>query len=131
MGVSQSMIDSVLKLCDCINHLHINCQSAICSFDVDTKEHITVDSLPTMSNVDSLASIDENEHMDSFRTLPPPADFPTSNEHNHNKVLTTKQYINLTYFVLGYWSTVSLVVYFSGRANGWEVPTTGAANVAM
>ena len=94
MGISQSMIDSGLKLCDCINHLHINCQSAICSIDVDTKEIITVDTLPTMSNVmsgSSLASIEENENMDSFRTLPPPADFLTSNEHNHNKVLTTKQ----------------------------------------
>ena len=93
MGVSQSIIDSGLKLCDCLNHLHINCTSAICSFDVDTKENITVDSLPTVMSGSSLESIDENENMDSFQTLPPPINDESTfnNEHNHNKILTNKQ----------------------------------------
>jgi hypothetical protein len=88
MGVSQSMIDSVLKICECLNHLHVNCKSSLCSIEVDTNESITVESLPSMTNVmsqGSLASMDEG--MDSFRTLPPPVDFLTSNEHNHPKVL--------------------------------------------
>ena len=91
MGTSQSMIDSGLKLCDCLNHLHINCKSAICSFDVDTKE-ITLESLPPMSRIgsklsnvrsgSSIASLNsdeenENDNMDSFRTIPPPVEFLT------------------------------------------------------
>jgi hypothetical protein len=87
MGISQSMIDSIVTACDCINHLHVNCTSAICTFDVDTKENITVDSLPTMSNVDSL---EEAGNMDSYQTLPPPINDESTfnNEHNHNKILT-------------------------------------------
>ena len=99
MGISQSMIDSGLKLCDCINNLHINCQSAICTFDVDTKE-VTLDTLPSTSRIgsklssvksgSSIASLNSEEDenpMTSFQTLPPPADFITSNEHNHPNVL--------------------------------------------
>ena len=100
MGVSESMLNSGLKLCECLNHLHINCKSAICSFDVDTKE-LSVDTLPTIdsrlgsklshvksgSSIASLNSEEEENPMDSNRTLPPPADFITSNEHNHPKVL--------------------------------------------
>ena len=100
MGVSQSMIDSIVTACSCINHLHVNCKSAICSFDVDTKDNITVDTLPSMSRIGSKTSVasgvlssneDENENMDSFRTLPPPADFITTNEHNHHKILTNNK----------------------------------------
>jgi hypothetical protein len=79
MGISQSMIDSVLKVCECLNHVHVNCKSKLCEFEMDTNETTTVDSLPSM---------EEDETMDSFRTLPPPDDFLTSNEHNHQKVLT-------------------------------------------
>jgi len=100
MGVSESMLNSGLKLCECLNHLHINCKSAICSFDVDTKE-LSVDTLPTIdsrlgskishvksgSSIASLNSEEEENPMTSFQTLPPPADFITSNEHNHPKVL--------------------------------------------
>ncbi len=83
MGVSQSMIDSVLKACECLNHMHINCKSSICSFDVDTHENITVDSLPSVMSQGSLASVDdEDANMDSFRTIPPPGFIPI-NENNH------------------------------------------------
>jgi len=86
MGISQSMIDSVLKACECLNHMHINCKSSLCSFDVDTHDTVTVDSLPSMSNVmsqGSLASVDdEDANMDSFRTIPPHGFIPI-NEHNH------------------------------------------------
>ena len=98
MGVSQSMIDSIIKACDCVNHLKINCKSACFSIDVDTN---TVDSLPVMTRIGSKASVasvlssdedeDKNENMESFQTLPPPAEFITTNEHNHHKVLTNNK----------------------------------------
>ncbi len=98
MGISQSMIDSIIKACDCVNHLKINCKSTCFSIDVDTN---TVDSLPTMTRIGSKASVasvlssnedeDKNENMESFQTLPPPAEFITTNEHNHHKILTNNK----------------------------------------
>ena len=100
MGVSQSMIDSIIKACECVNHLKINCKSTCFSIDVDTNDVTTLDSLPSMNRIGSKASVasvlssnedeNENENMDSFKTLPPPghSEFITTNEHNHHKVLT-------------------------------------------
>jgi len=106
MGVSQSMIDSIIKACDCVNHLKINCKSTCFSIDVDTNDVTTLDTLPSMHRIGSKTSVasgvlssnedddeDENENMDSFKTLPPPghSEFITTNEHNHHKILTNNK----------------------------------------